>query len=111
MITRGVCAAAVRALMRAEWEHWEEYAGTWHDLGHRWDGFQWNMVRHMVQDRLWDDLTYHLTHNLQGTHMQERILRLLWHSAPRLCQTLGLHDPIKRTDPSPTLEHNDSSTK
>ena len=90
MITRGVRAAALLALFNAEWNYWEDHPKEWCDLGDRWDGHQWNMVRHMVQDCLWDELKYHLTHNLKDTHIKGQILHLLWQSAPRLCQTLGL---------------------
>ena len=57
------------------------------------------MVRHMVQDCLWDDLKYHLTHNLRETHIKDQILQLLWQSAHRLCRTLGL-DQFHTFDPS-----------
>ena len=90
MITRGLRAAALLALCQAEFDYWEEHPKEWRDLADRWDGYQWNMVRHMVQDGLWDDLTYHLTHNLKETHIKDQILQLLWQSSPRLCQVLGL---------------------
>ena len=90
MITRGARAAALLALYQAEFDYWEDHPKEWCDLADRWDGYQWNMVRHMVQDCLWDDLTYHLTHTLQETHIKDQILHLLWQSSPRLCQTLGL---------------------
>ena len=90
MITRGVRAAALFALYQAESNYWEDHPKEWRDLGDRWDGYQWNMVPHMVQDCLWDDLIYHLAHNLRETHIKEQILHLLWQSSPRLCQTLGL---------------------
>ena len=92
MITRGVRAAALLAFFHAETDYWDFYPQKWHDLDVRWIGYQWNMVRHMVQDCLWDELVYHLTHNLRETHIKEEILHLLWQLAPRLCQTLGL-DP------------------
>ena len=90
MITRRVRAAALLALFHAEWEYWEDHPKEWRDLADRWDGYQWNMVRHMVQDCLWEDLTYHLTHNLRETHIKDQILQLLWQSSPRLCQALEL---------------------
>ena len=90
MITRGVRAAALQALRRQEWDYWEDHPKEWCDLEDRWDGYQWNMVHHMVRACLWDELTYHLMHNLKESHIRQQILQLLWQSAPRLCQTLGL---------------------
>ena len=90
MITRGIRAAALLALFHAESNYWEDHPKEWRDLADRWDGYQWNMVRQMVQDCLWDELAYHLTHNLKETHIKWQILHLLWESAPRLCQTLAL---------------------
>ena len=90
MITRGVQAAALRALCQVESTYWEQHPKEWRDLADRWDGYQWNMVRHMVQDALWEDLRYHLTHNLKETHLRDQILQLLWQASPRLCQSLGL---------------------
>ena len=90
MITRGVRVAALLALFHAEWEYWKDHPKEWRDLADRWDGYQWNMVCHMVQDCLWEDLTYHLTHNLRETHIKDQILQLLWQSSPRLCQALEL---------------------
>ena len=90
MSTRGVCAAALQALERKEWDYWENHPKEWRDLADRWDGYQWNMVRHMVQACLWDELVYHLNHTLKETHIKDQILHLLWQSAPRLCQTLTL---------------------
>ena len=62
------------------------------------------MVRHMVQDSLWDDLVYHLTHNLKDTHIKERILYVLWQFAPRLCHTLGLEYALVWDDASRTMQ-------
>ena len=90
MITRGLRAAAVLALCQAEYDHWNSNPLRFRDTAERWEGYQWNMVRHMVQDCLWEDLTYHLTHNLKETHIRDQILQLLWQSSPRLCQALGL---------------------
>lgn len=90
MITRGVRAAALLALFHAETDYWDHHPKEWWDLDDRWDGFQWNMVRHMIQDCLWDELVYHLTHNLRETHIKEQILHLLWQATPRFCHTLGL---------------------
>ena len=89
MITRGVRAAALLALYQAESTYWDDHPKEWRDLADRWDGYQWNMVRHMVQDCLWDDLVYHLTHNLRDTHIKDQILQLLWQSSPRYVPNLG----------------------
>lgn len=90
MITRGLRATAVLALFNAESHYWDTHPKEWRDLADRWDGYQWNMVRHMVQDGLWDDLTYHLIHNLKETHIKDQILTLLWTEVPRLCRLLAL---------------------
>ena len=90
MITRGLRAQALLALVDKETTYWDEHPKEWRDLADRWDGYQWNMVRHMVQDCLWDDLIFHLTHTLKDTHICDQILHLLWASSPRLCQSLGL---------------------
>ena len=90
MITRGLRAAALLALCQAEFDYWEDHPKEWRDLADRWDGYQWNMVRHMVQDGLWNELKYHLTHNLKETHIREQILHVLWSATPRLCSILGL---------------------
>ena len=90
MITRGVRTAALVALYQAEFDYWDDHPKEWRDVGDRWDGYQWNMVRHMVHDCLWEELKYHLTHTLKETHIKHQILHLLWQSSPRLCQTLGL---------------------
>ena len=90
MITRGVRAAALDALRRKEWDYWKDHPKEWCDLTDRWDGYQWNMVHHMVKGCLWNELAYHLNHNLQETHLKDQILQLLWQSAPSLCQSLGL---------------------
>ena len=90
MITRGVRTAALQALVDRETTYWDEHPKEWGDLADRWDGYQWNMVRHMVQDCLWDELTHHLSHTLKETHIRDQILHVLWQSAPGLCRTLGL---------------------
>ena len=90
MITRGVRTAALLALVDRETSYWEDHPYEWRDLADRWDGYQWNIVRHMVQDCLWDELTHHLTHNLKETHVRDQILQLLWTASPRLCEILGL---------------------
>ena len=91
MITRGVPADALLALFHAEWNFWEEYPKEWRDLADKWNGYQWNMVHHMVQESMWDDLAYHLTHNLKDApRIKHQILHVLWESAPRLCQSLAL---------------------
>ena len=90
MITRGVRSAALLALVDKETIYWDEHPKEWGDLADRWDGYQWNMVRHMVEACLWDELVYHFTHTLRETHIKDQILTLLWQSAPRLCRTLGL---------------------
>ena len=90
MITRGLRADALLALTQAENLYWEEHPKEYRDLADRWDGYQWNMVRHMVQDAHWEDLVYHLHHNLKDTHIRDQILQVLWTSTPRLCTVLGL---------------------
>ena len=103
MITRGVRAAALLALYQAEWDYWDDHPKEWRDLADRWDGYQWNMVRHMVEACLWEDLHYHLTHNLRETHIKEQILHVLWQSSPRLCQALQLeHHGTTTTTRPPT---------
>ena len=102
MITRGVRAAALLALYQAEFDYWESHPKEWRDLADRWDGYQWNMVRHMVQECLWEDLAYHLAHNLKETHIRDQILQLLWTSSPRLCQSLGLDYKSASTPITPT---------
>lgn len=90
MITRAVQASAATALWEVEMNYWEDHPKEWMDLADRWDGFQWNMVRAMVEQCKWKDLTYHLTHNLRETHIKGQILQVLWQSAPRLCDELNL---------------------
>lgn len=90
MITRGLRAEAVRVLSQAEWQYWEDHPKEWKDLSDRYDGYQWNMVRHMVEACMWGELTYHLTHNLKDTPIRNQILQLLWQKVPRLCHQLGL---------------------
>ena len=109
MITRGVRAAALLALFHAETDYWEVYPQKWRDLEVRWIGYQWNMVRHMVQDCLWDELVYHLTHNLRDMSTKEEILHVLWQSAPRLCQTLGLDNGSVKDSSSKTVQRHPSS--
>ena len=90
MITRGLRAAAVLALCQAESEHWNRNPLRFRDVADRWEGYQWNMVRHMVQDGLWEELTYHLTHNVKDTYIRREILQVLWTAVPRLCTLLEL---------------------
>lgn len=93
MITRAVRRKALAALEEAERRYWEDHPKEWMDLADRWDGFQWNMARAMVEQRKWEDIHYHLTHNLRETHIKDKILSVLWHSAPPLCQELNLEKP------------------
>jgi len=89
MLTRREVLAACDALLVAESDHYEFY--EWLCPGARWEGYQWNMVYHLVKDRMWEDLVYHLTHNLSGTHIRKEILAVLNQSAPRLCSELNLN--------------------
>lgn len=89
MLTRAMIRAAHQALLNAENNYWEEYP-TDVDMGARWTGHQWNMVRHMVELHYLDELVYHLTHNLKETHIRKEILHVLHQSAPQFCQELNL---------------------
>lgn len=91
MITRRVKTEALIALRDAEMRYWDDHPKEWGDLADRWDGFQWNMVGAMVEQSKWEDLEYHLRHNLKETHIKDQILAELKHSAPALYKELNLH--------------------
>lgn len=90
MITRAVKAEALKAVRYAEWKYWEEHPKEYYDLTDRWDGFQWNIVGAMIEQSKWEDLEYHLRHNLKETHIRDQIIHLLKQSVPSLHKELNL---------------------
>ena len=92
MITRAVKSKALDSVRYAERQYWEEHPKEYFDLVDRWDGYQWNIVGDMIERNYWEDLQYHLRHNLRETHIRDQIIYVLKHSAPSLHKELKLAD-------------------